>query len=56
MVLGIVLGQSIESYFRQSATIGFSKIAGHPVAVIAMVAGLAMLVIFYKLKEKVQED
>lgn len=56
MVLGIVLGASIENYFRQCATIGFSRIAEHPIAIVALVAGLAMLVIFAIFKDKVSDD
>ena len=56
MVLGIVLGKSIENYFRQCATIGFSRITEHPIAMIALAAGLAMLVIFTIFKDKVSDD
>lgn len=56
MVLGIVLGRSIETYFRQAATIGLEKLGQHPIAWVAMLAGLAMLVIFAVFKDKVKED
>jgi len=51
MVLGIVLGRSIENYFRQAATIGFEKIVEHPIAIVALIAGVAMLVLFTIFKD-----
>ncbi len=56
MVLGIVLGRSVETNFRQAATVGFHKIASHPIAITAILAGLLMLVVFYFFKDKVQDD
>jgi putative tricarboxylic transport membrane protein len=58
MVLGIVLGKSIESHFRQAATIGFDRIAEHPIAIGALAAGLAILVVFavFKDKEKMTDE
>jgi TctA family transporter len=56
MVLGIVLGRSGETNFRQAATVGFHKIASHPIAITAILAGLLMLGVFYFFKDKVQDD
>lgn len=57
MVLGIVLGKNLENYFRQAATVGFHRILqGHPVAIIALLAGLALLVIFHIFKDKPVDD
>lgn len=55
MVLGAVLGQSIEIYFRQAAIIGFEKITSHPISIGAIALGLIMLVIFAVFKGRVDD-
>ena len=54
-VLGLILGKSIETYFRQAAVMGFEKIVHHPISIVALVGGLALLVIFQIFKEKVHD-
>lgn len=56
LVLGIILGKQIETYFRQAATVGFSKIISHPGAIVAMIAAVIMVYLFDRYKDKVQED
>ena len=55
MVLGVVLGRNIETYFRQSAIIGFEKISSHPVCIVAIALGLLMLIIFTVFKGRVYD-
>ncbi len=55
MVLGVVLGRNIETYFRQSAIIGFEKISSHPVCIVAIALGLLMLIIFTVFKGRVDD-
>lgn len=55
MVLGAVLGQSIEIYFRQAAIIGFEKITSHPISIGAIALSLIMLVIFAVFKGRVDD-
>lgn len=55
LVLGIILGKSIENYFRQAAVMGFDKIWQHPICIGAIVLGIVMLVVFQVFKEKVHD-
>ena len=56
MVLGIVLGKSIENYFRQAATVGFERIVEHPIAIVVLIASLAALILFTIFKDISDED
>ena len=56
MVLGIVLGKSIENYFRQAATVGFERIIEHPIAIVVLIASLAALILFTIFKDISDED
>jgi len=55
MVLGAVLGQSFETYFKQAATIGFDKLVSHPISIVALCLGVFMLVIFSVFKGRVDD-
>ena len=56
LVLGIILGRSVENYFRQAAVMGFEKIVQHPICIVAILMGIAMLIFFNKHKDEVGED
>ena len=52
LVLGLILGRSIEMYFRQASSMGFEKIFSHPIGLGAIVLGVGLLISTQVLKSK----
>jgi putative tricarboxylic transport membrane protein len=56
LILGVILGAQLETYFRQSATMGFSMLAERPIAIVVLFSAAAVVLLFSIFKGKVKEE
>jgi putative tricarboxylic transport membrane protein len=52
MVLGIILGNRLETYFRQTAVLGFGYVLTRPFALAITALAVAMVFVFGRYKSK----
>ncbi|PKL74176.1 MAG: C4-dicarboxylate ABC transporter permease, partial [Candidatus Melainabacteria bacterium HGW-Melainabacteria-1] len=53
-VLGLILGNRLETYFRQTAVLGFDYIISRPVALAIVALAMVMVVVFSRVKPKIK--
>ncbi len=53
LVLGLILGNRLETYFRQTAVLGFDYIISRPVALAIVALAMVMVVVFSRVKPKI---
>ncbi len=54
-VLGLILGNRLETYFRQTAVLGFDYILSRPVGLIIVAFAIVMVLIFARAKPQLQK-
>ena len=53
LVLGLILGNRLETYFRQTAVLGFNYMLTRPFAIIVVAFAVVMILIFGKVKKQI---
>lgn len=53
LVLGLILGNRLETYFRQTAVLGFDYMLTRPFAIIVVLCAIVMIMIFGKVKKQI---
>lgn len=52
LVLGLILGNRLETYFRQTAILGFNYMLTRPFAIIVVILAMVMILVFGRVKKQ----
>ncbi len=55
LVLGLILGNRLETYFRQTAVLGFEYMVTRPVALVVVGLSVVMILLFGRVKSTIEE-
>ena len=56
LILGVILGSQLETYFRQSATMGFSMLKERPMAIAVLALAVLVVLLFSVFKGKTETE